>query len=343
MSDDTIASRKRDHIRVCLDERSQFDSTTAGLERYRFVHESLPEMAPSDVDLTTEFLGKTFAAPLLVSSMTGGPIDGATINRHVAEGVAATGLGMGVGSQRIAIEDPSCAASFEVRKYAPDIPLFANFGAVQLNYGYGADQARAAVDMIGADGLFLHLNPLQEVVQPEGDTNFTGLLDKIGALVEAVDFPVLVKECGAGISGPTLKRLVDRGVAAVDVSGAGGTSWSKVEAHRAQDPLQHSLGETFGNWGIPTAVAIREGREAAPEALIIASGGIRSGLDAAKAIALGADMVAIAQPVLAASLDSANAVKAVLTRFIAELRTACFLVGARNPLELRQSKALRLL
>lgn len=339
--DTTMGARKADHIRICLDEASQFDQRTTGLDGYWLVHDALPEMAPQDVDLGTEFLGKALSAPLMVSSMTGGPVQGATINRNLGEAVQAAGLAMGVGSQRIAIAEPVTASSFEVRRWAPDIPLLANIGAVQLNYGFGEAECRRAVEMIGADGLFLHLNSMQEVVQPEGDTNFRGLLEKIGALVEALPFPVLLKECGAGVSADVLSRVWKLGVAAVDVSGAGGTSWTRVEAHRSSDPLERALGETFGNWGIPTAVAVREGRAAVPDAVIIASGGIRTGVDAAKALALGADMVSIAKPVLAAALESGEAVTAVLERFKTELRLACFGVGARSVAELRTKPILR--
>ncbi len=332
--DPKIEARKSDHIRLCLEPASQFQTVSTGLDRLRLVPEALPELAPGDVELGCRFLGKPMRAPILVSSMTGGPREGARINQHLAEGVQRAGLGMGVGSQRIALVRPETRASFLVRALAPDIPLVANLGAVQLNHGFGLDEARAVVEMIGADGLFLHLNALQEVVQPEGDTDFRGLEAKIGALVRAAPFPILIKECGAGVAPSTLARLWALGVAAVDVSGAGGTSWARVEGHRAEG-LHRSLGDTFGDWGLPTAAAVELGRAAVPDAVIIASGGIRSGLDAAKAFALGADYVSIAQPVLAAALESGEAVAAVLERFVAELRTACFLCGARTPAELR--------
>ena len=332
-----IESRKADHIRICLSEDSQYERTS-GFERYELVHEALPEIALDDVRLATELAGRPMAAPLIVSSMTGGTDKGARINRNIAAAAQAAGVAMAVGSQRIAIERPQAAGTFAVRDEAPNIPLFANFGAVQLNYGFGAAEANRAVDTIGADGLFLHLNPLQEAVQPEGNTNFRGLADAIARLTSAVEFPVLVKECGAGIGPRTLERLWALGVAAVDVGGAGGTSWARVESLRASDPLlppDRSLGRVFADWGIPTAEAIRAGRAAVPAATIIATGGIRDGIDAAKALALGADFVGIAQPVLAAALEGPEAVETVLRRFIAEMRTACFACGASDVADLR--------
>jgi isopentenyl-diphosphate Delta-isomerase len=325
---DQLRARKLDHIRLCLDEESQ--GSASSFDRWFLEHEALPEIALSEVDLSVEFLGKRLSAPVLVSSMTGGPELGGTINKNLGEAIEALGLGMGVGSQRVAIVDPSAASSFSVRPHAPSALLLANLGAVQLNYGFGESEARRAVEMIGADGLFLHLNPLQEAVQPEGDTDFRGLTEKIGALAKAVPFPVLVKECGAGINARAAAALFERGVKAIDVSGTGGTSWAKVEGLRSPEPIGRALGDTFKSWGVPTPIAVKEIRAAVPVAKIIASGGIRTGVDAAKAIALGADLVSIAQPVLKAALESSAAVRVVLERFIAELRVACFCVGARS-------------
>jgi isopentenyl-diphosphate Delta-isomerase len=336
-----IKNRKSDHIRICLDESSQFDSVTCGFENFRFRHCALPELAPEDVDLTTKFLEKTLQAPIIVSSMTGGPVDGARINENLAKGVSTAGLGMGVGSQRIAFVDPDTAPSFEVRKFAPNIPLLGNMGAVQLNYGFSIDEVKKAVEMLKADGVFLHLNALQELVQPNGDTNFRGLMGKIAALIKEVEFPVLIKECGCGISGELAKRLYEIGVFGIDISGAGGTSWSKVEAHRSEPGIQKSLGQTFANWGIPTAECIIEVRQQNPNGLLIASGGIRNGIDAAKALALGADIVSIAQPILPAALKNAEAVAKALTLFIEELRAVCFLTSCKTPKELNGSDLMR--
>ena len=339
--DSSMRTRKADHIRLCLSEESQFDQVNTGLEAYRFHHCALPEMAPEDVKLDTEFLGKKLSAPLIVSSMTGGPVDGARINENIARGVEQLGLGMGIGSQRIALVEPDTADSFKVRPHAPNSPILANLGAVQLNYGFTAKHAKDAVEMLKADGLFLHLNALQEVIQPEGDTNFSDLLSKIEELMNAVDFPVLIKECGCGISGELAQQLYGIGVKGIDVSGAGGTSWSKVEAHRAEETSQRNLGLAFANWGIPTAASVLEIRTENPNGLLIASGGIRNGIDAAKAIALGADIVSIAQPVLQAALHDVESVVSVLTQYIQEIRTVCFLTGSRTIADLKNKGKLR--
>lgn len=340
-----IFTRKADHVRACLTAESQFahgprGEATSSFDAIQLMPEALPEIALEDVDLTTPLLGKTLSAPILVSSMTGGPELGARINRHLAEAVEALQLGMGLGSQRIAIEHVEARPTFVVRPYAPTALVLANLGAVQLNYGYGAREARLAVELAEADGLFLHLNAIQEAVQEGGDTNFRGLHDKIRALVADVAFPVAVKECGAGIGPRTVERLFDAGVAFVDLSGAGGTSWAKVEGLRATSPLHRTLGDTYRNWGLPTPRAIVEARARCPRGVLVASGGIRSGLDAAKALALGADAVSIAQPVLAAAMDGTEAVIAVLQRFIAELRVACFAVGVRTPRALRDADVI---
>ncbi len=336
-----ISQRKLDHIAISLEQDVAMGRTPTGFDRWRFTHEALPELRPEDVDLGTTFLGHSLGAPLLISSMTGGPERGETINRHLGLAAQRLGLAMGVGSQRIIFERPAALASFAVvREVAPDVPLFGNLGAVQLNYGFDAARCAEAVRMIGADGLYLHLNALQEVVQPGGDTDFRGLLAKIGALTAAVDFPVLVKEVGCGISGATAARLAAAGVAAIDVSGAGGTSWAKIEAARASDPAQRSLGEVFGDWGIPTSTCLTSCRAALPAYPLIASGGVRTGLDAAKAIALGADMVAIAMPLLGPATRSAEETEAALRQIVAELRTAMFLLGVKDLATLKNSPHL---
>lgn len=326
-----ISQRKLDHIAISLEQDVAMGRTPTGFERWRFTHEALPELHPADIDLGTEFLGRSLGAPLLISSMTGGPERGETINRNLALAAQRLGLAMGVGSQRILFERPDALASFGVvREVAPTVPLYGNLGAVQLNHGFDAARCAEAVRMIGADGLYLHLNPLQEIVQPGGDVDFRGLLAKIAALTAAVDFPVLVKEVGCGISGATATRLAAAGVAAVDVSGAGGTSWAKIEAARAGDPAQRSLGEVFGDWGIPTTTCLTSCRAALPGFPLIASGGVRTGIDVAKAIALGADVVAIAMPLLGPATRSAEETEAALRQILAELRTAMFLLGIKD-------------
>lgn len=335
-----IEARKHDHIRLSLTEDVQFAQMHAGFESLRFEHVALPEIAFEEVDPSITFLGKRLAAPLLISSMTGGPTLGGSINRHLAIAAQRVGVGMGLGSQRITLERPESLASFQVRNVAPDILLLGNLGAVQLNYGVGLDQCRWLVESVGADALYLHLNALQEVVQPEGDTNFRGLLEKIGLVSRELGVPLLVKEVGSGISGAVARRLAEAGVAALDVSGGGGTSWSMIEAKRASDPMQQALGERFRDWGIPTTTALVQCRDALPDMPLIASGGVRSGLDVAKAIALGADAAAMAMPFLEAATHSPQAVEQVLRRIVQELRVAMFLLGARTLADLKGRRDL---
>jgi isopentenyl-diphosphate delta-isomerase len=320
-------ARKAEHIRVCLEENVQSQLTT-GLERYRFTHCCLPELAPADLSLHTTFLGKVLAAPLLISSMTGGTDPARVINLRLAAAAQRHGLAMGVGSQRVAIENPEVVPTFSVRSVAPDILLFANLGAVQLNYTYGVDECRRVVDWLQADALVLHLNPLQECVQTRGDKNFRGLFSKIAALCETLPVPVIAKEVGNGISAQMAQRLMDCGVRAIDVAGAGGTSWARVESERAQDPLQRRLGNTFANWGIPTAECITSIRAIAPHIPLIASGGLRNGLDVAKAIALGADLGGLALPFLQAAADSDAALDELIEALIAELNTVLLCTGS---------------
>ncbi len=336
--DEAIATqtRKADHIRICLDEDVQFRQTRTGFERYRFTHCCLPELNWDDVCLGTTFLGKIMESPLLISSMTGGTEQAQQINYRLAEAAQHFGIAMGVGSQRVAVENPNVISTFDVRAIAPDIPLFANLGAVQLNYSYGLDECRSVVDWLRADALILHINPLQECVQSRGDTNFRGLFSKIETLCAQLPIPVIAKEVGNGISGAMAKRLMDIGVTAIDVAGAGGTSWARVEGERAKDTKQRQLGKTFGNWGIPTADCLVQVRQAAPAVPLIASGGLRNGLDAAVAIALGADLAGMAYPFLKAASESEAAVYELVEMLIAELTTVLFCTGSKTLMDLRQ-------
>lgn len=320
-------TRKADHLRVCLETDVQSQQITTGLERYRFTHCCLPELNRSDIDLTSTFLGKVLGAPLLISSMTGGTDLAQRINYRLAEVAQHYKIAMGVGSQRIAIENPQVADTFAVRSIAPDILLFANLGAVQLNYTYGLEECRRVVDLLEADALILHINPLQEAVQTKGDTNFRGLLTKIASLCEALPVPVIAKEVGNGISGVMAQRLLEAGVRAIDVAGAGGTSWARVESERAADPLQRRLGNTFASWGIPTAECILGVRSVAPMVPLIASGGLRNGLDVAKAIGLGADIAGLALPFLQAAAESEEALYSLMDALIAEITTVLFCTG----------------
>jgi isopentenyl-diphosphate Delta-isomerase len=320
-------NRKADHLRVCLEEDVQSHQTT-GLEHYRFRHCCLPELDRSDIDLTTSFLGKPLGAPLLISSMTGGTEQARMINYRLAAVAQHYQIAMGVGSQRVAIEDPQLASTFNVRSIAPDILLFANLGAVQLNYGYGLDQCLRVVEWLEADALVLHLNPLQESVQTKGDTNFKGLLAKIALLCEKLPVPVIAKEVGNGISGSMAQKLLNVGVAAIDVAGAGGTSWARVESERAKDPLQRRLGSTFANWGLPTAECITTIRSIDPDLPLIASGGLRNGLEVSKAIALGANIAGLALPFLQAAADSEQALYELINALMAEIATVLFCTGS---------------
>jgi isopentenyl-diphosphate delta-isomerase len=259
----------------------------------------------------------------------------------LAEAAQSLGIAMGVGSQRAAIERAELSETYRVRSVAPDILLFANLGAVQLNHGYGIDQARRAVDMIEADALFLHLNPLQEAVQPGGDRDWRDLLTKIEALSRSLHVPVAVKEVGNGLSADLARRLADCGVAALDVAGAGGTSWSEVEAHRQPDAQARRIAHAFAAWGIPTALALIEAVKAAPNVLVFASGGIRSGIDAAKAIRLGAALVGAAAPMLDGAARTAIAVREMMAAMIEELRIAAFCAGARDLAGLRRATLRR--
>jgi isopentenyl-diphosphate delta-isomerase len=336
-------TRKADHLRICLEEDVQFRQLTNGLERYRFTHYCLPELDFSEINLTTTFLGKRLDAPLLISSMTGGTEEAKIINYRLAEAAQKYRLAMGVGSQRVAVEKPDVAHTFAVRSLAPDALLFANLGAVQLNYTYGLEQCLRVVDILEADALILHLNPLQECIQPKGDTNFKGLLAKIHQLCHQISVPVIAKEVGNGISVTMAKKLIEAGVSAIDVAGAGGTSWAKVESERAENNLQRRLGKTFGDWGLPTAECILQIREVDPNFPLIASGGLRDGLEVAKAIALGADLAGLAFPFLQAAAESPQALDELVQILIAEVKTVLFCTGNANLTALKESKALQLL
>ena len=328
--------RKAEHIRLSLDRAIQLDARD--FDRLAFVHKALPEIDLAEIDLSTEFLGKPIDAPLLISCMTGGTGSARQINRNLARAAESARIVLGVGSQRKALEDPDTAATFEVRRDAPTAAVLGNLGAVQLNYGMGVAECRAAVEMVGADALALHLNPLQEAIQPEGQCNFKNLLPKIGEVVRELGVPVIAKEIGCGLSGEVGQALIDQGVRVLDTAGLGGTSWARIEAARADDV---PLGELFAGWGVPTPESIRQLaalRENTPELTIIGSGGIRSGLDVAKAIALGADLVGLAQPFLQPALESAQAVGNKIQRLLGELRIAMFCVGARNLNELRSAR-----
>lgn len=342
----SIDQRKADHIRINLEENVSFPTLTTGLERFRFTHQALPELNLAEVDTSVELFGKRLTAPILVSSMTGGTADAERINHNLAEAAQQQGLAMGVGSQRAGLEHQETRGTFRVRVIAPTILLFANLGAVQLNYGYGVDACRRAVEMIEADALILHLNPLQEMVQAEGDTNWRGLLHKITAVCREINVPVIAKEVGWGISVETARRLIEAGVSAIDVAGAGGTSWSQVEMHRAPTERLQRLAAAFGDWGIPTAESLQMVHQVRaevkrPDLALFASGGIRTGLDITKCVALGADLVGLASPFLKRAFISADAVCEEMDLLATEMRIAMFCSGCATLTDLRQPGILR--
>jgi isopentenyl-diphosphate Delta-isomerase len=333
-------SRKADHLRINVERDVAAKGITAGFEAYAFVHQALPEIDLDAVDVSTGLLGKRLRAPLLVSCMTGGTPEAKRINQTLARVAQEHGIAMGLGSGRALIESERTLDSFDVRSVAPDVLLLANLGAVQLNKGYTGRDCRALVELLRADALVLHLNALQEALQPEGDTCFAGLLEKIARLCDELPLPVVVKEVGWGIAPDTVRALVDAGVAAVDVAGAGGTSWSEVERHRIAQPWRARVAREFAGWGIPTAQCVKEARAAAPAAVIVASGGIRTGLDVAKAIALGADAAGIAGPFLRAADVGAEAAGDLARELVETLRVAMFCVGASSVAELRRTTRL---
>jgi isopentenyl-diphosphate delta-isomerase len=326
--------RKRDHIRINLNEDVTHRIDT-GLDQYRFTHCALPELDLDDVDLSMEFLNHSLCAPLLISSMTGGTSEARNINIRLAQAAQASGIAMGLGSLRAALEQPDLADTYQVRPWAPDILLLANIGAVQLNYGYSASDLLRGIELVQANGLILHLNPLQEALQPEGNTRWSGLVSKIEAVCQALPVPVIAKEVGWGISAHTARQLADAGVSAIDVAGAGGTSWSQVEMHRAQDDVSRRVASHFHVWGIPTVDSLLTIQESVPGMPLIASGGLRHGLDVAKVVALGASLAGMAGVFLRAAATSTDELSDLIEELTRTLRIAMFGVGAKDIATLR--------
>jgi isopentenyl-diphosphate delta-isomerase len=336
-----ISSRKADHIHINLN-RNVESGLSSGLDYYHIPHQALPEIDLDQVKLDFNLFGKEIAAPLFISSMTGGTHQAEKINLNLATAAQSSGIPLGVGSQRAMLEDPALVSTYQVRKVAPDILLFANLGAVQLNNGLSVDDCQRAVDLIEADALFLHLNALQEAVMVDGNTNFSGLLNKIEQVCRTLAVPVVAKEVGWGISSQTATQLVNAGVSALDVAGAGGTSWTEVEMHRAQSETQRQIAASFVDWGIPTAESIQLVKEAAPDLPVFASGGIRNGVDIAKSIALGATMGGLASPFLRAAVDSPDAVLEIIQKIIREIQISMFAAGARDLKTLAQMELLEI-
>ncbi len=329
-SEPDIENRKADHIRINLEEDVQFPRLSTNLDKYHFTHQALPGTNLDDIDTTQTLWGRSLAAPILISSMTGGTAGAAELNRRLASVAQRYGLAMGLGSQRAAIEEPELASTFEVRDVAPDILLFANLGAVQLNYGYGIDECQRAVEMIEADALILHFNVLQEAVQPEGDTRWAGLLSRVEEIAGGMPVPVIAKEVGWGFSEQAARQLAEAGVAAIDVAGSGGTSWSEVEYHRAPTAFHAQVARAFADWGIPTADSIQAVRRGAPGMMVIASGGLKDGIDIAKTIALGARLGGMAGVFLRAANHSEERLDELIRVVAAQLHIAMQASGHRT-------------
>ncbi len=331
--------RKADHIRICLKEKAQARKATTGFEEVHFVHKALPEINKQKIDLSTCVFGHKFNAPLIVGAITGGTSEAEKINATIAEAVEKLQLGMGVGSQRAALEDAKLAKTFAVaRKKAPTAFLIANIGGVQLVHGYGLKEVKKAVEMIDADAVAIHLNVLQEAVQPEGQTNFEGILTKIGEIAGELDVPVIVKETGSGIAAEEAKKLAAIGVKGIDIGGLGGTSFAAVEYYRAEgdeNNVQRFLGEVFWDWGIPTAASLAEITQTV-KIPVIASGGVRDGSDIAKALALNASLASVSQPALQAAVKGVKETESMLALLIEELRNVMFLVGAEKVEQLKK-------
>ena len=332
--------RKLEHINI-VNADAQVDRNKNYFDKIQLVHRALPELDFHEVDPSVTFMGKQLSFPLLISSMTGGDQEIVQrINKNLAIAAEETRVALGVGSQRVMFTHSKARASFEIRQYAPSILLFANLGAVQLNYGFGLDQCRESVQAVGADALYFHLNPLQEVVQPEGDVNFSGLAEKIGDIARQIDIPIIIKEVGAGIGPKDVELLIAQGIRYIDVAGSGGTSWSRIENFRRDEDKRDDLGLLFQDWGNPTPLAVRAMRPFASKVSLIASGGIRSGIDIAKSLILGAQLCGLAGPFLKPAMESPEAVIQVIKRLEREFKTTMFLLGIKRAGELQLNDSL---
>ncbi len=331
-----ITQRKHDHIHALLHD-AHIERHQSEFETIRLIHRGLPEHDLKAIDTRSQFLNKPIAFPFLIASMTGGASHNLSqINQHLAEAAEACQVPMAVGSQRTMMLDPAAQKAFQLRQYAPTVPLIANLGAVQLNYGFGIDEAQRAIDILNADALYLHLNPLQEIIQPEGDTNFAGLAEKIHQLAQKIDIPIILKEVGAGLSAQDIELGLQAGIQYFDLAGRGGTSWSRIEAHRANNPL----GFTFQDWGLTTLETLKISRPYQSRAFFIASGGIRNGIDMVKAVIMGGRLCGVAAPLLKAALDSTHAVIQQIEQFKQEFTTAQFLLGIQHMNDLHLNNAL---
>lgn len=337
---DQINERKIEHIKI-INSDENIDRRKYYFDSIQLKHRALPEIDLDKVDTSIEFMGKKLSFPLLISSMTGGAQELVQrINKNLVLAAEKAKVAMGVGSQRVMFSHPGAKKSFELRQYAPTTLLFANLGAVQLNYNFGLEHCRQAIQTVGADGLYLHLNPLQESIQPEGDTNFSGLADKIGDIAQNIDTPLILKEVGAGISYEDVNLVVDNGIKYIDVAGSGGTSWSRIEEFRRQKHQKDNIGITFQDWGNPTPLVLKSLKPLRNKITLIASGGIRTGIDMVKANILGASLCGLAKPFLKPAMESADAVLAVIDRIKKEYKIAMFLTGVDNFKTLHYNESL---
>ncbi len=335
----SITQRKKDHLKIALSSDAQVGD--AGFSNYRFVHNALPEINFDEIDFSATFIGKKISRPFFISCMTGGVAEGLKLNINLAKAAEKYQIPMGVGSQRAAIEHTELRKLYDVRKHAPSALILANIGLVQLNYGYGLKEFEEAVKMVGADALVVHINPIQEVIQPEGDVNFNSLLSKFATIVKKISVPVIVKEVGFGLSYEVIAKLYNIGIRVFDTAGWGGTNWAFVEGRRREG--FQDLGELFSGWGIRTTDSIREAvkfRNKAKdrEMLVLGSGGVRTGLDIAKCLALGADLAGIAAPFAEAALKDREEVEKLIEKLSYELKVSMFGVGAKTVEELGHAK-----
>lgn len=337
---DQIGERKNEHLDICLEKNVDFSSLRGnGFDSYEFQYDALPEINKNSISLETEFLGKKLSAPLMIGSMTGGTQKAQTINERLARASEKCQIPMALGSQRKMLEDPSVRATYCVKEKAPNLPLlFGNIGAVQLNYGLEVSHIHKLIEEVEADAFYFHLNPLQESIQPEGDTDFSHLLSKLKELIPQIKVPVFIKEVGAGISEVTAKKIKTLGVFGVETGGRGGTSWAYIESQRSKSEIKKKVGELFSQWGLSTAESIQICHKILNDKIVIASGGIRNGIEVAKALVLGASLVAIAHPFLIAAEKSTDCVVEEIERMKEELKTLMFVVGAKNIKELKKKK-----
>lgn len=327
MSNSQITNRKQDHLEIVLNDAG-VERDKAGFDSLQLIHRGLPELDFDQLDSSCEFLGKKLDFPLLISSMTGGAAQNlAQINQNLAIAAEDAQVALAVGSQRTLIQNPAARASFALRQFAPNIPLLANLGAVQLNEGFGLEEAKIAVDVLEADALILHLNPLQEIIQPEGDRNFAGLSEKIHQLANQIEVPIILKEVGCGLSPADIELGLAAGIKYFDLAGRGGTSWSRIEAKRSNNP---ELGILFQDWGLTTLQALQLAQPYQNQASFIASGGIRNGIEMVKSVIMGGCLAGIAAPFLAPAMESATEVSQVISRLKQEFQTAQFLLGAAS-------------